>query len=190
MHKLLMLLGILRQGPMSGYDLHRFVRAHGAVSADLKKANVYYLLDRLAADGYLHVQAEAGARGPRGERLIYTLTDLGRARFDELLREVLRSYDTVHTGVDVAVMFLGQLTQAEALSLLEERRQAVAEQRSRIAAEMSEETMHRPTQRIARDHLLCLLDAELAWVEHTREQLRSSQWAERFQKKQEQSHGT
>ena len=114
MHKLLMLLGLLRQGPMSGYDLHRFVRSHGTVSADLKKANVYYLLDRLAADGYLHVQAEAGARGPRGERLIYTLTDLGRARFDELLREVLRSYDTVHTGVDVAVMFLGQLTQDDA----------------------------------------------------------------------------
>jgi DNA-binding PadR family transcriptional regulator len=184
-HKVLMLLGLLRQGPMSGYDLHRFVRAHGAVSADLKKANVYYLLDRLAADGYLHVQAEAGARGPRGERQMYTLTDLGRARFDELLREVLRSYDTVHTGVDVAVMFLGQLTQAEALSLLEERRQTISEQRKGIAAEMSEEMIHRPTQRIARDHLLCLLDAELAWVEHTLEELHSSQWAERFQQTQE-----
>lgn len=188
MHKVLLLLGILRQGPMSGYDLHRFVRAHGTVSADLKKANVYYLLDRLAADGYLHVQAEAGTHGPRGERLLYTLTDLGRARFDELLREVLRSYDTVHTGVDVAVMFLGQLTQAEALSLLEKRRQTISEQRNRIAAEMSEETIHRPTQRIARDHLLCLLDAELAWVEHTMEELHSSQWAERFQKMQEQEH--
>jgi DNA-binding PadR family transcriptional regulator len=189
-HKLLMLLGILRQGPMSGYDLHRFVRAHGEVSADLKKANVYYLLDRLAADGYLHVQAEAGARGPRGERLIYTLTDLGRARFDELLREVLRSYDTVHTGVDVAVMFLGQLSQDEALNLLEERRQTIAGQRSRIAAEMSGEALCRPTQRIARDHLLSLLDAELAWTERTLELLRDSHWAENLQKKQEQSHGT
>jgi PadR family transcriptional regulator AphA len=180
-----MLLGILRQGPMSGYDLHRFVRSHGEVSADLKKANVYYLLERLAADGYLHVQAESSAHG---ERLLYSLTDLGRARFDELLREVLRSYDTVNTGVDVAVMFLGSLTQAEALSLLEERRQKISEQRKRIAAEMSEETMHRPTQRIARDHLLCLADAELAWMEHTIDQLHSTQWAERFQQTQEQSH--
>jgi DNA-binding PadR family transcriptional regulator len=96
-HKVLMLLGILRQGPMSGYDLHRFVRAHGAVSADLKKANVYYLLERLAADGYLHAHAEASAHG---ERLLYSLTDLGRARFDELLREV-------------AVMFLGNLMERE-----------------------------------------------------------------------------
>src|SRR5215469_11405067 len=120
-HKMLLLLGLLRYGPMSGkdlhrlvqehgalsfamsgYDLHTMVRTHGALSTDLKKGNVYYLLDRLAADGYLNVRTEPGARGPRGERLIYSLAGAGCERFEELLREVLRTDDPVHSGVDVA----------------------------------------------------------------------------------------
>jgi len=90
MHKILLILGLLHHGPLHGYELHRIIRAHGELYADLKKANLYYLLDRLAADGYLHVDVEPGARGARGERLVYTLTDAGRDRFDTLLREALR----------------------------------------------------------------------------------------------------
>jgi DNA-binding PadR family transcriptional regulator len=86
MHKTLHLLGLLLNGPKSGYDLHRILRAHGELFADLKKANVYYLLDRLAKDRYLTVEAEPGARGPRRERLVYSITDQGRAHFEELLR--------------------------------------------------------------------------------------------------------
>src|SRR5713226_7824384 len=100
MHKLLLLLGLLRQGPLYGYELHRIVRAHGELYTDLKKANLYYLLDRLARDGYLDVQVEPGARGPRGERIIYTITAKGREYFEHLLRGVLRTYEPVHTGID------------------------------------------------------------------------------------------
>jgi DNA-binding PadR family transcriptional regulator len=195
MHKLLLLLGLLRYGPMSGQDLHRLVRAHGdlsfamsgydlhqivrthgELSTDLKKANVYYLLDRLAADGYLTVRAEPGARGPRGERLVYSLTGAGCVRFEELLRDELRTYDPVHTGVDVAILFLGQLPHAEALMLLEERHQAVAERRRQVADDMNDEARTSLTQRIAFDHLLSLMDAELAWVERTLRDLRENAW--------------
>ena len=50
MHKLLILLGLLHQGPLHGYELHRIVRAHGELYTDLEKANLYYLLDRLAKE--------------------------------------------------------------------------------------------------------------------------------------------
>jgi DNA-binding PadR family transcriptional regulator len=194
-HKLLLLLGLLRYGPMSGqelhrmaqvhgalsfamsgYDLHQMVRTQGALSTDLKKANVYYLLDRLAADGYLNVRAEPGARGPRGERLIYSLTGAGCVYFEELLREVLRSYDPVHSGVDVAMLFLGQMPHAEALALLEERRQRVAERRQQVADELTDEMKAMPLQRIAFDHVLSLIDAELAWLERTLADLRANGW--------------
>jgi DNA-binding PadR family transcriptional regulator len=177
MHKVLLLLGLLRQGPMSGYDLHRIVRAHGELYTDLKKGNVYYLLDRLAVDGYLHVEAEPGARGPRGERLIYSLTGQGQVRFDELLRVVLRSYDTVHTGVDVAIVFLAQLPPSEALALLEERRQTVEARRAQVGFELGDLTALSPLERIAADHLLSLMVAEMAWVDRALAQLRQNGWA-------------
>src|SRR5262249_60558842 len=126
-----MLLGLLQRGPMHGYDLHRIVRAHGELYIDLKQFNVYYLLDRLARDNLVTVQAEGGTRGRRGERLVYALTDAGRARFGELLRTILGSFEPAHTGLDVAIVFLGRLPWDEALPVLETRRRLVAERRGR-----------------------------------------------------------
>src|SRR5579884_969204 len=99
MHKELHILGLLRSGPRTGYDLHRIVVAHGELFADLKRGNVYYLLERLAQNGDLAVSAEPGARGPRRERLLYSLTEQGRAHFQQLLREVVRTFEPAHTGV-------------------------------------------------------------------------------------------
>jgi len=174
MHKSLHLLGLLLSSPKTGYDLHRIVRAHGELYADLKKANVYYLLDRLARDGYLDVRAEPGARGPRGERLIYSLTERGRARFDELLRRVLQTYEPVPSSIGSAVIFLPQLPVGEAVRLLEERRRSVAEQRAQVAVRMSDE-VRSTLMGLALDHLLSLIDADLAWTERTIERLRTEE---------------
>ena len=37
---------------------------------------------------------------------MYTLTELGRKRFDELLRTVLHEYNPIHSGIEIAVIFL------------------------------------------------------------------------------------
>ncbi len=165
MHKTLLILGLLLRGPLHGYEIHRIVRAHGALYTDLKKANLYYLLDRLQQDGALTVHAEPGARGARGERLIYALTNQGRARFFDLLRAILRTFDPVHTGVDVAVVFLAQLPPAEAVTLLQERRQVVGARRAQVAAELGDLTVGNGWSAIAVDHLLSLIDAEQAWLD-------------------------
>src|SRR5215469_10058101 len=135
MHKLLLLLGLLQRGPLYGYELHRIVRAHGELYADLKKANLYYLLERLTSEGHLSVRAEEGTRGARGERLIYELTDQGRTYFKTLLREVILTFEPAHIGVDTAVMFLATLPHDESLRLLMERRRVVGARREAVAKE-------------------------------------------------------
>jgi DNA-binding PadR family transcriptional regulator len=156
---------LLQRGPLTGYDLHRIVVAHGELYTDLKKGNVYYLLERLAAAGDLDVMAEAGARGPRRERLVYALTEQGRGHFYELLREVVRTYELAHIGVEVGMVFLPYLSPDEAIQLLEERRQAVVARRKLVEGE-SGASGHLHVQ-LAQDHLLCLMDAELAWIERS-----------------------
>jgi DNA-binding PadR family transcriptional regulator len=170
MHKTLHLLGLLLSGPKSGYDLHRIVAAHGELFTDLKKGNVYYLLERLAHSGALQVTTEAGARGPRRERLIYSLTERGRQRFHELLREVVRSYDLAHTGVEVGMIFLPYLDPDDAIHLLEERRQVVLARRAQMEHEARMGAhLH---EQLALDHLLSLMDAEVAWSERSLQRLR------------------
>jgi len=175
MHKELHLLGLLHSGPRTGYQLHRITKAHGELYADLKKGNVYYLLDRMAKSGELDMAVEAGAPGPRRERLVYTITEKGRQRFHALLREVLRTYEVPHTGVEVGMVFLPYLDVTEVTQLLTERRSAVLERRAAIEGDMpssesSEPSDHGPVN-LAQDYLLCLIDAELSWIERTIERL-------------------
>ena len=177
MHKVLLLLGLLQGGPLYGYELHRIVRAHGELYADLKKANLYYLLERLASEGYLSVQAEEGARGARGEKLIYELTEQGRAHFKALLREIILTYEPAHMGVDTAVVFLTSLPRAEGLQLLTERRENVARRRDVTAQELAAVAESSPLFHIASDHLLGLMDAELAWIDRSLAYLRDARWA-------------
>src|SRR5215469_12037832 len=178
MHKVLLLLGLLLYGPSYGYELHQIVRAHGELYADLKKSNLYYLLERLASEGFLSVRAEEGTRGARGERLIYELTEQGRTRFKEVLREVILTYEPAHTGVDTAVMFLATLPHAESLHLLMERRRVVGARREAVAKELAVGTEDDPLLHVASDHLLSLIDTELAWLDRSLTYLRDTGWAQ------------
>jgi DNA-binding PadR family transcriptional regulator len=179
MHKELLVLGLLLSGPKTGYELHRVIVAHGELYTDLKKGNIYYLLERLAEAGALQVTTEVGARGPRRERLVYALTDQGRRRFHELLRAVVRTYEVAHTGVEVGMVFLPYLDPQDAVHLLEERRQAVLARRALIEREAG--TAGHLHMQLAQDHLLNLMDAELAWVARALTRLQQRQEEETSQ---------
>jgi DNA-binding PadR family transcriptional regulator len=170
MHKELLLLGLLQFGPKTGYDLHRFIQAHGDLYTDLQKGNIYYLLDRLATKGFVSVVTESGARGNRGERLIYTLTDSGREHFLEMLRDNLSTFELAHTGVEVGMFFLSHLPVEEAIDLLKERRQKVFDRRT-LVNDSAQSSGHLHVS-LAQDHLLMLMDAELAWIDRTLQRLR------------------
>ncbi len=176
MHKALLLLGLLLEGPLYGYQLHQIVRAHGELYADLKKANLYYLLERLAEDGYLETNIESGTRGARGERLIYTITETGRTRFYELLRETFLSYELIHTGMETAVVFLSYLSPEEGITLLKQRRAAVQAKREQVVADIGPSEKSSPLVVIASDHLISLIDAELAWIDRSLAYLQRTGW--------------
>jgi DNA-binding PadR family transcriptional regulator len=174
MHKQLMLLGLLQRQSLHGYELNRIVQAHGELYADLKKANVYYLLDRLARDGFVDVAAEPGARGNRGERLVYTRTEKGTKRFAELLRAVLADFSPTHTGLDVALMYLHRLRRGEAVAILQSRRDAIVARRELVAGEFKDIASRPLPAQLAVDHLMCMIDAELAWADRALKRLRQA----------------
>src|SRR5512134_2593702 len=133
--KTLMVLGLLQSGPKHGYELHRIVVAHGSLYADFKKPTIYHLLHRLALQGAVQVRSEGGARGPRGERLVFALAPKGGALLMRLLRDALSSYDAGHTSFEVATAFLALLPATEAQELLRRRRAVVRERRAEVVAE-------------------------------------------------------
>lgn len=178
MHKILLLLGLLLRRPCYGYELYRVVRAHGELYTDLKKGNLYYLLDHLAKKGDLQVQAEAGARGARGERLIYSLTEQGRARFAALLRKTLLTYEPGSSAVGAAIVFLTQIPPAEGLTLLEQRHALVMTRRTQLIEAQCDEVICGPLVSLANDRLIGLFDAELTWIDRSLAYLRTHGWTQ------------
>ena len=77
------LLGLLAEGPASGYDLaRRFEELPGAIWP-AKHPQIYGELNRLAGDGHIAAEAE----GPR-RRKAYRITDTGRAELRRWLVDV------------------------------------------------------------------------------------------------------
>jgi hypothetical protein len=93
------------------------------------------------------------------------------------LREIVQTYEPVHTGVETAIVFLAFLPPAEGMRLLEERRLKVSERREAVARDLSDPAALAPLVRVAANHLLSLIDAEIAWIDRSLAYLRTCGWA-------------
>jgi DNA-binding PadR family transcriptional regulator len=107
------LLGLLADGPASGYDLLKIFDQSLAFIWPATQSQLYGELNRLADDGLIVVSDE----GPR-RRKEYTITPAGRAELEHWLTDVepdrIRRNDAM-----LRVFFLGTLTPAKAKAYLE-----------------------------------------------------------------------
>jgi PadR family transcriptional regulator, regulatory protein AphA len=78
-----LILGMLRLGARSGYDVKQMVELSTRVFWTISHAQIYPTLKRLEADGL--VRGEAEPRGNRPRR-VYELTELGEQALEEWLR--------------------------------------------------------------------------------------------------------
>jgi PadR family transcriptional regulator, regulatory protein AphA len=74
------LLGLLRQKPDHGYDLHQRLATDLGQVWHISQSQVYNILNRLEAKGYVTATVKKQARLP--DRRLFRLTATGRRRFD------------------------------------------------------------------------------------------------------------
>jgi DNA-binding PadR family transcriptional regulator len=77
------LLGFLAQQPAHGYDLHLRLTAELGQVWHVSQSQVYNILNRLEAQGFIAATVQAQAKLPARRRL--RLTSAGRQRFDQWL---------------------------------------------------------------------------------------------------------
>lgn len=159
MDRRLLLLGLLHQQEMHGYQLFEFIERDLSYCSDIKKPTAYYLLNKMAQDGWMiEEQTQEGNRPPRK---VYRLTPLGEENYLRLLRENLAQHTSPRFHDDIGLAFLDSLTPEEARSLLERRRQAVAEALNAV----QDVPVHRGSQQLVIEHQLRYLRAELDWLD-------------------------
>ncbi len=162
----MVLLGVLSEGPAHGYDLKRAHDDRFPSARPLAYGQVYATLSRLERDGLVELAETTRGAGP--DRTVYAVTDTGRAELagwlaavespgpfpaEELVRKTITS---LHLGAD-ADGFL-------------------ARQRASHLEAMRRLTIDRATTpelgaRLAIDHTLAHLDADLRWLEETRDRV-------------------
>src|SRR5690242_10078762 len=127
------LLGLLGDGPASGYDLLKVFERSLAFVWPATQSQLYGELNRLAADGLIVVSDE----GPR-RRKEYTITPAGRAELEHWLTDVepdrVRRNDAM-----LRVFFLGTLKPDQAKAYLE-REAAVHEDLERLLKDIARDT--------------------------------------------------
>lgn len=116
----LLLLGLLRQASMYGYQLMEFIERYLSTCTDLKKPTAYLGLERLAQHGWVVEQEER--EGKRPPRKVYTITPEGEAEFQRLLIINLANYTPSKFPQDMGLAFADALPSAEVVQLLEQRR--------------------------------------------------------------------
>lgn len=159
MERELLLLGFLRREKMHGYRLTEFIEQNMAACTDLKKPTAYFLLDKMAKQGWITMrEARHGNRPPRR---VYQVTAKGEAAYQRLLRENLAAFIETKFPGDVGLGFADDLEPAEVLALLAERRSSLAAK----LAEMRAAPPHGGSLQLIIDHQVAHLAAELDWLD-------------------------
>lgn len=119
----LKILGFLDDGPLHGYELRRRINELGGPGSHLSEGALYPALARLERAGMLTRSEEPGARGRA--RKVLTITDAGRERLHELLRDPSESAVSSAPGFLEHLAFLSHLPDAVQRRSVLERRLAV-----------------------------------------------------------------
>lgn len=165
MERELLLLGLLQKEEMHGYQLHEFIDSFMQTCVDLKKSTAYYLLDKMAQEGYVTRTEER--EGNRPPRHVYHLTAAGETRFQELLRQNLAAFLPARFPGDTGLTFLDKLPAAAAASLLQQRRDDLAQ----ALAKIMQAPPHGGSLQFMIEHQQIHLQSELNWLDSVIERI-------------------
>lgn len=162
----LVILGLLRERPLYGYELKQIIEEHMGDWTNIAFGSIYFALGKLAEEGFV-TQVATEQEGRRPSRTVYQITDAGRAEFLRLLREVWREIERHYYTIDIGLAFMEALPVEEIKGCLEGR---IAQLKGIVQhiGEHQAEQMAQPevptTAAAVFDHGLAHFQAELDWT--------------------------
>jgi DNA-binding PadR family transcriptional regulator len=161
----LLLLGLLLDRPMHGYELFQQIQAEGIDTwFHVSAAGVYYSLGKLRDQGLV---AESQQRGGRSSRKsIHRLTEKGRAAFFEIMEAELSSREESFLNYDLAIYLLNRIPLGRAIARLEQRQAILTEQAADVdaALEAEQDNGSSPLKLAILDHKRRFLEMEQDWL--------------------------
>jgi len=164
-----LILGLLTQQPMSGYDIKRFLRSLGWLIDSPSFGTIYPALRALQEGGLVTV--EMAPRQGKPPRRIHTITEAGRQALREWMDQPVAPGASLRTFV-MRLILASNFSHTGLISHLQQRRSQVAVHYAtlkQIAEALGGAIVSR--QRLAFGYGLALATAELTWLDSILEQL-------------------
>jgi len=161
----LLLLGMLLDRPMHGYELFQQIQAEGIDAwFNVSMAGVYYSLGKLRDQGLVAESRQRGGRSAR--KSIYRLTEDGRDAFFAAMEEQAASQEKVYLDYDIVIYLLNRLPLQRAIDLLDQHQAFLAQEAKEIVATLAAErdNGHSPLKLAVLDHKRRYLEMEQAWL--------------------------
>lgn len=162
----LVILGLLREQPLYGYEIKQIIEEHMSDWASIAFGSIYFALDKLSGEKFVEkVQVEQDNKRPA--RSVYQITEAGRTEFLRLLRESWRQVERQYFALDICLFFLESLPLDEVKTYLHSRQSALQTALEHIQSHRAEQMAHPEVPRLATaifDHTLVHTQAELNWV--------------------------
>ena len=160
MERKLLLLGMLRDHEMHGYQINEMVDMHLGTSVPLTKPTAYRLLNQMTDEGWILFREEH--EGKRPTRRVYSITEQGEAEFQNALRECLGRYEPPEYRSNICLAYLDQIPEVEAAQLLGQRRKMIEE----FLEGLSGSDKHHGSFQLVLDNQIYHLKSELEWLDH------------------------
>lgn len=164
----LYVLGVLNERNAHGYEIRNLAQeADLAQWAAIGYGSIYHALRRMEKEQLVE-KAVTERSGAYPQRTVYRITDAGRRTFLNLLRETCRTVHEPKYPLDLALVFIGQLSVEERVDMLRERlrtlhatQQDVLEKRTQLQDAGNQFA----SLRAVLDHDFMLRKAEIRWME-------------------------
>lgn len=168
----LAVLSVMTEGPMHRYEIAATLRARGKDrDMEIKWGSLYTVVQNLAKAGFLAVVGTE-RDGARPERVIYQITDAGRAEMVDWTRELIAEPEPEQGRFVAGLSILAALPPDEVAELLGRRQAALAEQITDVRAELDRLDGTLPRLFLIESYYgLAMLEAEAAWTASTRQEL-------------------
>ena len=116
----LVLLGLLKEKPLYGYELKHIIEEHMGDWTNIAFGSIYFALGKLNKDGFVEKISEKKV-GNRPSRSIYKITEKGKNEFISLLKELWQKFDREYYPLDIAIAFSKVLSIDEIKEYIKDR---------------------------------------------------------------------
>ena len=171
----LVILGLLRERPLYGYEIKQIIEEHMSDWTSIAFGSIYFALDKLAEEKFVE-KVEVEQAGKRPSRSVYQIAEAGREEFMRLLRENWQQFERQYFSLDVCLFFLDSLPLDEVIAYLRVRRTALQTALEYVQSHRGEQLASPevpPLAAVIFDHTIVHTQAELNWVTNLLQKLES-----------------